>query len=366
MNYLKKNNREYILIGIWDKSGFDSKGIKFKKPKNDTKWDGQSFFESKLLIINLLLKETKNFTLSTTNISDCLICGEKKITTGRYLYKNFIWEDGLEHYVSKHNFYPPEIFLDMVFFYKPENKIKIKAKNKSLVNLDYIKINQNQMLIFDALLKHGGYTKKYIDINNSDILRYSEHTGLLDFKMNLLERVVVAGNTTRVDKGDEEIFLPRDLSDLREYEYIFHTHPPTPKPGGRVSQGILYEVPSIGDILHFIDTFNDGHICGSLVVTAEGLYNIRKKDLNHEKIFVNEDKLFRDYIYIFEIIQDNVINKYGTKFSTEKFHSKIAKDQQYFIKFNEILNKYSIQIDFYPRIKHKSQWILNKVYLPIY
>jgi hypothetical protein len=364
MNYLKKNDREYILIGIWDKSGFDSKGNKFKKPKSEQPWDGQKFFESKLLILNLLLKETKNFTLNES-LSDCLICDEKNITSGRYIYKNFIWEDGIEHYVKKHNFCPPEIFMDLVFFYKPEKKIKIKAK-PSLTNLDYIKINKNQMLIFDALLKHGGYTKKYIDLTNSDILRYSEHTGLLDFKMNLLERVVVAGNTTRVDKGDEEIFLPRDLSDLREYEYIFHTHPPTPKPGGRVTQGILYEVPSIGDILHFIDSFNEGNICGSLVVTAEGLYNIRKKDLNHEKIFINEDKLFRDYNYIFEKIQDDVIRKYGTKFTTEKFHNKIAKEQEYFTKFNEILNKYLIQIDFYPRIKHKSQWILDKVYLPIY
>jgi hypothetical protein len=363
MNYLKKNDREYILIGIWDKSGFDSKGNKFQKPKQGIKWDGQNYFESKLSVLNLLLKETKNFVLNEKT-SDCLLCGEKDITTGRYNYKNFIWEDGLEHYVSKHNFCPSEPFMDIVFFYKPEKKIKIMGKLAS--NLEYIKINQNQMLIFDALLKHGGYTKKYIDLTNSDILRYSEHTGLLDFKMNLLERVVVAGNTTRVDKGDEEIFLPRDLSDLREYEYIFHTHPPTPKPGGRVKQGILYEVPSIGDILHFIDSFNDGKICGSLVVTAEGLYNIRKMKLDHEKIFVNEDKLFRDYNYIFERIQDQVIEKYGTNFTTEKFYKKIAQERTYFEKFNEILNKYQIQIDFYPRIKYKSQWILDKVYLPMY
>jgi len=364
MNYLKKNDREYILIGIWSKSGFDSKGNKFKKPKKENKWDGQNFFESKLLVVNLLLKETKIFKLNEKS-SDCLICDQQNISTGHFTYKNFIWEDGIEHYVKIHNFKPSEIFMDLIFFYKPDKKIKIKAK-QSDGNLDYIKINQNQMLIFDALLKHGGYTKKYIDLNNSDLLRYSEHTGLLDFNMNLLERVVVAGNTTRVDKGDEEIFLPRDLSDLKEYEYIFHTHPPTPKPGGRVTQGILYEVPSIGDILHFIDSFNDGKICGSLVVTAEGLYNVRKKELNHEKIYINEDKLFRDYCFIFEKIQDDVINKYGTKFSIDKFYNKIAKEQHYFNDFNEILNKYNIHIDFYPRIKHKSQWILDKVYLPIY
>jgi len=67
-----------------------------------------------------------------------------------------------------------------------------------------------------------------------------------------------------------------------------------------------------------------------LVVTEEGLYNIRKKDLNHEKIYVNEDKLFRDYNFIFERIQDAVIEKYGTKFTTEKFHNKIAKEKTLF------------------------------------
>ena len=44
--------------------------------------------------------------------------------------------------------------------------------------------------------------------------------------------------------------------DASFYQYLFHTHPPTPKPGGRAGEGIVYEFPSIGDILHFIDHFN--------------------------------------------------------------------------------------------------------------
>jgi len=366
MNFLKRNNREYILIGIWDHSGFDSKGNKFIKPKQKLEWKNQEFFISKLLIVDLLLKNTKSFSSYKTN-KDCLICDEKNITSGRYVFKNFIWEDGLEHYVAKHNFEPIEQFQDLIFFYKVDKKIKLETERSlKISNIEYIKINQNQLLIFDALMKHGGYTKKYIDLNDSEKLRYSEHAGLLDFNMNLLDRVVVAGNTTRVDKGDDEIFLPKDLSDLKEYEYIFHTHPPTPKPGGRVKDGILYEFPSMGDLLHFIDAFNEGKVCGSLVITSEGLYNIRKLKLNHDKIYVDEDKMFREYIHIFNVIQDDVIKEYGTKFTEEKFHKKIANEKKYFDQFNSTMNKYGIQIDFYPRIKYKKQWFLDKIYLPIY
>ena len=61
------------------------------------------------------------------------------------------------------------------------------------------------------------------------------------------------GNTNRVDKGDSEIYMPNNVDDMYNYEYMFHTHPPTPKPGGRADVGIMYELPSIGDLLHFID-----------------------------------------------------------------------------------------------------------------
>ena len=69
--------------------------------------------------------------------------------------------------------------------------------------------------------------------------------------------------------------MPNNVEDMFNYEYIFHTHPPTPRPGGRVNVGIVYELPSIGDVLHFIDHFNDGKISGSIVITSEGIYNIR-------------------------------------------------------------------------------------------
>jgi hypothetical protein len=364
MNIITKNNKEYKLIGYWDYDGFDSKGQKFILPKEGKEWNMQYDFIKQLEIVEILLKEMKHFK-KYEDTKDCILCKQKKISTGRYIWKKYIWEDGLKHYIEKHNFQPIETFLDVIYFFKLEKKLKLKTEIKVGAKT-FIKINQNQLLIMDALMTHGGYTKKYMDQTNKNILRYSEHTGLLDFKTNILEKIVVAGNTTRVDKGDDEIFLPRNLSDLNEYEYIFHTHPPTPKPGGRVKEGILYEFPSMGDILHFIDNFNEGKICGSLVVTSEGLYNIRKIEINREKININEDKMFKEFNEIFYEIQLKYIKKYSTKFSKNDFYSKISQDGGAIEELNKILNKYNLHIDYYPRIKIKSNWILDKVYLPIF
>jgi hypothetical protein len=366
MNIITRNNKEYKLIGYWDSDGFDSKGHKFIMPKEGNEWNGCESFLLQLKLVQLLLEETGNFK-KYDKYKDCLICNEKNISSGRFIWKKNIWENGLYHYIEKHKFQPVESFLDLIFFFKLDKKLKIMGKiKKSENNISYIKINQNQLLIMDALMTHGGYTKKYLDLNNQNIMRYSEHTGLLDFKMNILEKIVVAGNTTRVDKGDDEIFLPRDLSELKDYEYIFHTHPPTPKPGGRAIGGVLYEFPSMGDILHFMDNFNDGKICGSLVVTSEGLYNIRKIQNNRKQIKINEDKLFKDYNKTFYEIQSYYINKYTIKFTLKDFYSKIGQNKKPIEELNKMLNQYEIHIDFYPRIKIKTNWILDKIYLPIF
>jgi hypothetical protein len=366
MNTIIKNNKEYNLIGYWDDDGFDSKGNKFIKPINiKTEWHNKFTFIMQLDFVQLLLKETDYYKKYDEN-KDCLICSEKNITKGRYIWKKNIWEDGLTHYIEKHNFQPSDMFLDLIFFFKLEHKLKINSTIKTTQDKKYIKINQNQLHILDALMEHGGYTKKYLDTTNQKIMRYSEHTGLLDFNTNILEKIVVAGNTTRVDKGDDEIFLPTSLPDILDYEYIFHTHPPTPKPGGRVGGGVLYEFPSMGDLLHFIDHFNDGKICGSLIVTSEGLYNIRKIKLDREKIKIDEDKLFKKFNENFYKIQSKYIDLYTTNFTKKEFYEKISQNKKPIEELNNVINEFGIHVEYYPRIKIKSNWILDKVYLPIF
>jgi hypothetical protein len=387
-NVLIINNQEYKLEKIWRNNKndltIDSKGELFPYPKAQKNlWANQPEFLERLDTLNKYLDFKKKYTLYETP-KDCLICGQKNVTTRRYKFKNIMWEDGLTHYIDYHNIEPTLQFKQFIFtkriFRQIEKMDRSKTKNnKSNINnnqkikiimtrvkkqdMDYVMIERNQMLILDALMIHGGYVKRYIDLKEQ-FSRYSEHAGLLEFEGEALSKIVVSGKTTRVDEGDEEIFLPMGMDDMFDYEYIFHTHPPTPKPGGRAVDGILYEFPSIGDIYHFIDHHNDGNVIGSLVITAEGLYNIRKNKPSYQNINVDDDELYKKYQKIFNKIQKDAIEQYGTNFSLSKFYAEIAQDTQYIDRMNETLNEFDINIDFYPRIKdHTNNWVIDTVFL---
>ena len=362
----------------------DSQGNIYPYPKQHNIWSGKNNFLTILYHIQEKLeKENKIFKIFKKK-KDCLLCKDKNISTKQYIYKNIIWEDGLSHYIEKHNIKPTEKFLDTLYLNttiknmsriinKKNNSKILKFKSnivpdKKTSNIIYVKLTSNQILIMDALMNHGGYIKRYYENKkNKYKYRFSEHAGILDFKGNYLEKIIVSGITNRIDKGDDEIYLPQLLPSDFEYEYLFHTHPPTPKPGGRVKDGILYEFPSIGDILHFVDHYNDGKTIGSIVVTPEGLYNIRKYNMDNKKININEDKLYKKFIDLCYDLQYEAIEKYSENFNTYTFYSKIAQDTKYIKQINKELNKFKLHIDFYSRTKDiKGKWIINTVYLPIY
>ncbi len=368
MNVINKNNKELYFVCSWVTKKTmkkDSKGNNFPIPIEEDKWLYSDNFVAKLKVVEKVLDNSDKF-LKFDEKKPCYLC-DKSYSKGTYKLDKYIWEDNLTHYIEKHNIKPPEEFIDFIFFSKFNNILKLESQIIKDDGRKYIKINKNQLLILDALLEHGGYNPKYSDLKHKNIFRYSEHSGLFDFNANKLQKIVVLGNTSRVDKGDNEIYMPNNVPDMLTYEYIFHTHPPTPKPGGRANVGVVLELPSIGDILHFIDHFNDGKISGSIVITSEGIYNIRNKDLENYKIKVNEDKLFFDYNKVSRKIQDTCLEKYGDKFSQNVFFEKIAQELELINSMNLILNKYNINIDYVPRIlNEKKQWILDTLYLPIY
>lgn len=368
MNIIIRNNKELYYICSWvDKNDNtrDSKGNKFPVPIIESEWLFQEKFAKKIKYLEKILFDSKKY-LEFENKKKCKLC-DQSYSNGTYKLERYIWEDNLTHYIEKHNIKPPEEFIDYIFFSKYKNIFKIEATIIKDDKIEYIKINKNQLLILDALLEHGGYNPKYSDLKNKNVYRYSEHSGLFDFTSNKLQKIVVLGNTNRVDKGDNEIYMPNNVQDMLNYEYIFHTHPPTPKPGGRVEFGIIYELPSIGDIFHFIDHFNDGKISGSVIITSEGLYNIRHKDLINEKLSLDEDKLYLQFNNISKKIQELAIKKYGYSFTNEIFYSKIAQEIDIINKLNNVLNNFKLHIDYIPRIKNeKNQWIINTIYLPIY
>jgi hypothetical protein len=377
------NNNEYKLEKIWrtDKNAKnkDSKGMKFPYPNENNKWSGQCDFIERLKTVNdYLLTNPKHYDIYTEKLN-CLLCDKKHVTTLRFRYNDVMWEDGLMHYIDKHNIEPTLSFKKFIYnkhiFKNINHSIKNTEDEDKIMKLELIKdknktyamIDKKQLLILDALMIHGGYDKKY-SIDDDDILRYSEHMGYLDFHETYLSKIIVSGKTEHIDDEDGDIFLPTDTDEIYAYEYIFHTHPPTPKAGGRAVDGILYEFPSISDIYHFIDCYNKGNIIGSLVVTSEGLYNIRRymdeNNKNKKSINVDEDRLYRSWNKTFDRIQTQAIEKYGTSFTKKHFYSVIAQDTKHIDSLNVLLNKYEIHIDYYPRRKDKkNRWILDTLFL---
>lgn len=378
MNIIVDKNIKYKYESFWrdnkNKIIYDYNKNPRPFPKIGRKWYNKNLFLSQLDTVEKYLRlKNKFISYNNNNYKHCLICGQKNITTGLLELNKVRWENGLFHYIDKHNIKPSQEFIDLIFkFQLPEKHLQervianITSTKYIQGEIQYLKIETNQMLIMDALMKHGSYDKKYSDKNNKSIFRYSEHAGLLDFNNNGLEKIIVSSNATRVDKDDSSIFLPKNMPEAYDYEYIFHTHPATPKPGGRVMTGILYEFPSVSDIFHFVQHYNNGNTQGSLVIAPEGLYNIRKHILDGEKLKFNENTFFKKLINIMQDVQDNAIDKYGTDFDSYTFYSKIAKDTIYIDKINDTLHKFYLHIDFYPRIKDKrSRWIIDQVYLPI-
>lgn len=381
MNIKLRNNTRYYYESFWRKTHKDGKlardsfGNEYPWPNHsDEPWTDKNNFLKKLIGVQNYLKTTGMYEPYKENdeFKDyCLICKENNILNGSFKLNNMYWNDDLTHYIEKHNIKPSDEFIDMIYKYTPSKKtnriIKFETEIYNQESMRYLKLEKNQIMICDALMRHGGYTKKYVDKKNSDVYRYSEHAGSLDFNKKGLDKIIISGVTSRVDVGDEEIFLPGDMPYALDYEYVFHTHPPTPKPGGRATDGILYELPSINDIFHFIDHYNGGSTQGSLVITPEGLYNIRKLILDNKIIKINEDQLYREYISIVKRSQHDAIKKYGIDFTTYEFYSNIASDIKYIDDINLVTNKYKIHIDYFPRQKDKKgNWIIESIYLPVF
>jgi hypothetical protein len=473
-NKIIRNDISYYVEYVWrenmsDKTK-DSNGKRLPFPKKGIVFGDKKNILDLLIIAHEILIPQKSYEMLDDPI-DCHICGKKAVDKKKLFFLDRIWGDGIIHYIKEHNVEPSIPFKDFIYnqmFAQFESEIhqsiktgtycksnksngsnrgreriltnrlskgckKLRKTNESFIlervkinNEEYVKLEKNKILILDALMASGGKFKKYSDPYDDNIKRYSEHAGFLDFDNGRLQKVVVSGQTDRIDEGDDEIFLPKDMDDMLDYEYIFHTHPPTPKPGGRVDVGILYEFPSMGDIFHFIDHYNEGNVIGSLVIAAEGLYNIRRyynkenqlhimidndkknnnenshnaindndindndindndindndindndindNDINDNDIndnaselIVDENELYDKYKIIFKRIQRDSINKYGLNFSTNDFYSLIAQDTSYINRFNKVLNQYSINIDYFPRSKDGKYWYINTIFLKI-
>lgn len=378
-----KDNKVYRYEGVWrntkkvQPSDYDDNNREIPWPEEyKGVWSKNIFIKKLKEVESELILKGKFISYGKNEARDCVFGDYSDVSNKLFYLGNNYWEDGLLHYVMKHKVRPSNEFIDMIMNLdikqgrskKGKEILHIPAVSMVKYGKKYLKITKNQMLIMDALLKHGSYTKKYQDRKKKEMFRFSEHSGLLDFHKNGLDKIIVSGKTYRVDEHDDDIFLPENMIESYDFEYFFHTHPLTPKPGGRADTGILYEFPSGSDIFHFIEHYNRGVTQGSIIIAAEGMYIIRKNIVDDTKIEIeDEDKAYDEIVDYMNSLQDKALRKYGYKFDSHTFYSKIAQDLNYIKLLNKKLAKYEIYIDYKPREQDsKGRWIIGSVYLPVY
>jgi len=236
---------------------------------------------------------------------------------------------------------------------------KIKSKYISVGKKKVFVIDKNDLFILDALM-HDGSQQKYSETNRN--LKYSEHGGLLDFDRRGLERIIVS-TKKEFDKDDPEIYFPVIADDAEDFEFMYHTHPPTPVPGARAKSGIVYEIPSLPDIETFIQTFIEGMTQGSIIIAPEGFYIIRSlvNKLHPDKY--NLDEMYQKMQYL----NYNVAEKYHFNISVDTFYKKIITNTKIPNKIKYLIEKYTnkeLTIDYIKRKKDLSgNWTIKKLYL---
>ena len=314
------------------------------------------------ILINKIKYIINNSTIKNGDEKYCKICKEK-------FNEIFLYEDNIK--LSKFEVHQL-IIHNQINYYLYEEICKIKLEQ---FDFDFQILHSNNINIIDGLYEEGSYnifTDKNKNMFNTDKFRFSEHSGLILFNNKVVDKIIVL-NDYRVDQSDPTIFLPKNNIEALSVDYIFHTHPKSPELGSRLEYKLLYEFPSISDIYHFIDHHNRGILKGSLVITPEGLYNIRKYNFNNNKIIIDEDLFNNDIEDVYLDCYEDSYLKYKTlKINEINFYKYISNNLEYIYKINKVLEKYDIAIDFISRIKskkifkdYKSKWIIPNIFIPI-
>jgi len=283
-----------------------------------------------------------------------------------YIFKIYIWPKNLYNLIEKKNYKPSTSFIKYIL---KDTKQK------------YIRITKNDLLIFKSLLNIGGYKKMYSSYDLNEEYKNAEHLGYFTFKKEKndfneeeinIKDIIISNYQSHKNKNDTTIYLP-SITDKKYFsqKYIFHTHPPTPYPGGRASLGIILELPSTEDIFAFIYCYLIKHkLKGSLVFAPEGIYNIGFINLNNKQLFTdikNKSKkniIYNDIKTCLKNTHLDLYDKYETNFNLNTFYNNIAEDYDFINNLNNCLKKYNIYIKYYPIQKDiNDEWVYGTIYL---
>ena len=315
-----------------------------------------------------------NKSKKKNKINNCVCCNKifNYIYTYKYKNKLIIIKEADLHQLQTHNIINTNLYK------------KISTTKFIGFFIEWYIISTNQLNILDGLYEVGSnqiYNEKNKNILQSNITRFSEHSGFVYFEKNKVSNINVI-TASRVDPLDPTIYMPKNCLEALNVNYIFHTHPKTPYIGSRIKNGIIYEFPSISDIIHFIEHHNNGKLLGSIIVAPEGLYIIRKNNFNRKNIYVDYDIMISELEDIFlECYNDSYIKYSYIDYNKHKinneielpktfFYNKISINYNYINRINKVLLKYDLFIDYYARNHFNkthftlNDWIFDDIYIP--
>ena len=370
MNVLIYKNKINYYEGIWRKSinhkKYDIINRLFPFPKKSKNKISKKYldFINKLKKIQLLLENNQTITKYKIK-KKCLFTNNILPSYKLYNLYNVNWDNTLIYYMKTFNIKPSKDFYNFINSISINNNNNIKLSNKYKYkyfkiktkiyikyNAKYLLFTENMIRIMDALY-HDGSNRHYKYKNS---YKYSEHSGLIDFNHKSIDKIIVNAKENYIDPHDDIIFLPHNIDHEEDYEFIFHTHPKTKD---RLKDNIIYEFPSISDIINFSQNYNEGKTQGSIVVAPEGLYIIHAIDNNYKVVIPNLDEEFILENLLFEIHEES-IKKYTKKFTKKIYYNKIIKDKRFLYKYNKLLIKLNIKIKYYYRIKKNNNYIIPK------
>ena len=319
----------------------------------------------------LRLQKTVNVIKSSDIMFNPIIESFKRVDSNPRIKKlfvlgNIVWSDKLKYLILRNKSYPSEYFIDVILATEIIDSYicnpPIKLDSKYIDAFSYVCLRYNKLLIIDALMKQGS-NKRYLVDSDPPKYVYSEHSGGISVIDGVVDKIVVATDTDRIDSHDQDIFLPVNSDILATNDIIFHTHPNASSYGGRYDEGIVYEFPSSSDLLNFVKYYNEGKAQASIIATPEGLYVIRlvsfekkiKPIFNlHHKLNNFIIKLERKAVNKFKYLGDTIRDP-------DTFNKVVGYDTSFIEKLNSYIKPTNLFIEYYPRVKINNEWVLPQV-----
>ena len=344
----------------WQRTGRrDSVDIPYQVPANLQLWNSALLIR-KLYTLQERLNKTDRFTKHDKYT--CPLC-HKYVSDREYYYRNVHWNESLAHQIEVHGTIPSTFFFDFLL----GSTVELRRGTVALAGRrqdSNMVVTQNQWRIMDSLMNSGG-KRKWQDTNKK--LRYSEYAGYLDRATESGTVNIVIGQSAEWDASDPTIIFPNGIPEVAEHEYYFHTHPPTPYPGSRVKNGILYEFPSYDDVYHFLVQQSYGTTRGSIIIAPEGVYILTRDKKSVGKTITIPEDARAQYNVLAMDLGKRSIKRFRLKKSTPTrsvFYNKVAPDHSYANKIDSFLRTWGLRMYYIARVKIGNEWIVEGGLLP--